>query len=883
MPDHLLRLALCALLGIGLLGCPEGGDDDDDDSSAQGDDDDDDTTVFVEGCITVNGEVPGYAHLQDAVFMAQDGDVITLCADTFVGSVVIDRPLTIMGAADGESIVEGDTNEMAITVQAADVTLARFAVASTRNGVVGENATNLVLDHMTISDSGQFGVSLSNSTATVHGSLLSGHPFAAIDAQTSVVTLTSSELLDNEDYGLRLVNSTANVSDTRISGVSGSADGDDYSGSCVFSEDSSSPVVMDNVQVDHCARVAVYWFYSDLEVSGSAISDSNYGFVGVGGGGNGTVLTDNHVRDAAYYGIYVIEQDSTISGNTVTASNAVYQDSIGIAVGNSDANLTVEDNTVEGYALYGIWVQYPYDPTPEGGTAVVSGNSVIDCQLYGLYVSALDEVTFTDNVVDNLAWSGSQPQPHSYNSGMGIGLFDIGELTMSGNVARDVDVVGYFIQNTEFTSTDDEVTGTRMWAMYIDQSSGTFTGLDAHDVFINGIDARVSDVDFEGCTFTDFSEGIQPADEDDPGAYAYSTMAVVYNDAQGSVSNSSFSQTHGYGYGVYVQEGSVTVEGCDFQDGYTGVYITSSVTANGYPVYVENNTFGEHSYASVNAYVSDATIAGNVFTSSEGYHLYGNGFLGTLEDNTFGLADQSSGTCVNLYTYSDPGFSAVATVDGNSFIGCSYGIYSYYHHGELEVSDNTFSDSGTGIYIEDYTVSGDETLLLVDNEFDGTTGTAVHVADIGQVEISGANIVNGNGSGAAVEIEGRTTVSVDGLTVTDAADSGLEITGTGSVSVAASSLTASTGSGIRVNGAGAGLTFDLSNNTAVSTNGAHGIHLSGTASGDILGNVIEGNTLYGIACDSASVNLDNCFNALSGNVAGDFLETNGCQLGCVAQ
>jgi len=98
---------------------------------------------------------------------------------------------------------------------------------------------------------------------------------------------------------------------------------------------------MDNVQIDSCARVAVYWFSSDFEVSGSSLTQANYGFVGVGGGGEGTVLTDNYVQDMAYYGIYVIEQDSTISGNTVTASNAVFQDSIGIAVGNSDANLTV--------------------------------------------------------------------------------------------------------------------------------------------------------------------------------------------------------------------------------------------------------------------------------------------------------------------------------------------------------------------------------------------------------------------------------------------------------------------------------------------------------------------------------------------------------------
>jgi hypothetical protein len=882
MPDYLFRCALCALLGFALIGCPEGDDDDntpftDDDDDSSGDDDD--TTVFVEGCITINGELPGFANLQDAVFMAQEGDVISLCADTFVGSVTVDRSVSIVGAADGESIVEGDTNEMAITVTAADVSLTRFTVLSTRNAVVAEGASGLVLDHMTITDSGQFGVSLSNSAATIHGSVLSGHPFAAIDAQNSTLTMTSSELLDNEDYGLRLVSSTADVSDSRISGAAGSEDGDDYSGTCVFSEDSTAPIVMDNVQIDSCARVAVYWFYSDFEASGCSISNANYGFVGVGGGGDGTVLTDNHLQDMAYYGIYVIEQDSSVIGNTVSASNAVFQDSIGIAVGNTDGNFTVQDNTVQGYRLYSIWVQYPYDPTPEGGTAVVSGNTVLDGQMYGLYVSALDEVTFTDNVVDGLAWSGTQSVPNSYSSGMGIGLFDIGELTMSGNAARNVDVVGYFIQNTEFLSTDDEVTGTRMWAMYIDQSSGTFTGLDVHDLTIYGIDARVSDVDFEGCTFTDLLGGIQPAEEDDPGAYPYPTMGVVYNDAQGTVAGSSFTGIEDYG--VYVQEGSVTVDGNSFDDNYTGVYVYQSTIAEGYPVYIENNTFGEHGYTAINAYTSDATIANNVFTSVEGYHFYGNTFWGTLEGNQFGVEGVDCGTCVYLYTYYSDEILGGLTVDDNVFYGCERGLYYYYVAGELTVSDNTFDGVQTGIETVDYNVDGAEVLILEDNEFVNVTGQAIDVEDVVTVELTGDNTVSGNGSGAAVQIEGSGTVVVDGLSVTGAAEAGLKITGTGSVSITNGSFTSSVDSGIHVDGSG--LTLDLSDNTAVSLNGGNGIQLSGTVSGDMLGNVIEGNQEYGIACDSASVNLGNCFNSLSGNVMGDYLETNGCTLGCVAQ
>ena len=290
MPVNLLiRLGPCVLLALSLLGCPTG----DDDDSAVGDDDDDTAVEYEEGCILVNGVEPGYAHLADALLHAQDGDSLTICPGEYTGSVTIDKSVSIIGVSSTETVIVGDVNEMAVTITAADVTLAHVSVSSTRNGIVAEGATGLLLDDVIVNESGQFGISLSDCEATINGSQLSLHPFGAIDAHNSVLTVTSSEITDIEGYGIRLIESTADISNTVISNVTVPEESDDYDGTCIYAEEASGPITLDSVMMDHCLRVAVYWFYSDVESSGCSISESNYGYIGIGQGDDGSVLPSN--------------------------------------------------------------------------------------------------------------------------------------------------------------------------------------------------------------------------------------------------------------------------------------------------------------------------------------------------------------------------------------------------------------------------------------------------------------------------------------------------------------------------------------------------------------------------------------------------------------
>lgn len=861
-------ILLGGLLVSGLLGCPT---DSDDDSAAA----DDDDVTWEEGCILINGIEPGFAHLSDALMYAQDGDNITICEGIFEGSVIIDKSVTLIGAGPESTVIIGDSNEMTLTVEAPDVSIAHIGVESTRNGIVALAVTGLVIDDVTIAVSGQYGISLNGVQASINGSTITNAPFGGIDVQNSTLTINGTTISDIQGYGIRMVGSTGTIANTVISNVTVPSSTDDLDGTCLYIEDTTDRVELDTVQTNLCQRVGVYWFDADVDMHDCTVTDSSNGIVGIGGGDDGnTVLANNYLQEVGLLGIYVIEMDAEITGNTVTADSADPNDSIGIACGNDDGTFTVTGNTVDGYKLYSMWVQYQYKPGPTGGTAVVSDNNILNAGLFGLYVSELDEVTFSGNHISGVRWSGSQQHPDSYSDGMAVGLFDNELVTMHDNEVVDADVVGYFILNSDFTSTNDTVSETRMWAMYISESAGTFTGLTVHDCTIYGVDLRTSAVDFSGCTFADNIEGLQPDDWDDPKAYPFGGIGILYNDAQGVVSGSTFSGHDDYG--MYIFEANTTVEFSDFSDNYGGMYVNGD-SANGYPITIQDNTFGSHEWASLYAYTSDATIQRNVFDGADGTGFYGSSFFGTVDDNTF----TNAFTGVQAYVYDIVNMGGPGTYSNNTFTGTAVGISVTSYAGEMIVSGNTFDGVQSPISISDY-LPLDEVIRVQGNTFTNPGQTPIDVADVIELEISGANTVTGSGSGPAILIDWVGTVSVDGATVTGSAGPGIEIHG-GTVSVTGNDFTGSTGTGIVIDGSATAVDLTMTDNVAFSDGSLHGVTLTGTVTGSATGNTIEDNLGYGINCDSAAVTLSACTNIQSGNTLGDFLENNGCVLGCTVQ
>ncbi len=819
-----LAAAIAVALVLALFGCAENASDDDDSTG-----DDDDTAET--GCITVNGEVPGFAHLQDAINAASDGDVISVCSGTHSGSVVIENSLTILGDASATTVLEGDINEHAVTIRLTeDVRIQGLTVASTRNGIAVEDATGVVLEDLIVSDSGQTGIQIERSQVRIAVSTLTVHPFAAIDAEASTVEVDGCEIGDIEGYGIRLVESEGTISETNISDVWVAEAPDEDDGTCVLARDATGPVLVDRSTLSACTRVGVYGINADLSVSDTAISDCANGIAGIGPGSAGeSTILGNVVDECPLFGVFLAAQNATVQGNVITVADPG-DNTYGIAVGQDDGLFDVRDNEVSGYGRTGIWIQYPYaDPAPTGGTATVEGNTVADVDLYGMLVTDLDAVEFNGNDVHGIRWSGALSQG-AYGDGFGVGLWTIDELAMADNLVFDVDVVGVFIQESTFTSTDDAVTDNHLWGLYIGESAGTFTGLALERNAITGADVRTSDVDFEYTTVVNTVAAIPPELWDDPEPYEYSGTGLSITDAQVSLFN------------------------CTLTD---------------------NDSF-HLMLQSTDILLQDSLLSGDTT-----YGLYAFYLFGTIVGNEFRDVEDA------IYLWSSDADEQIGdlAVQDNLFDGVGNGIRSTYLARTLSVSGNTFSSTldysgygsdGYGVYAADYDLDG-ALLELSDNTFTDLANGAIYAYGV-DIDASGGNVVDGiDGGNTAIDLQ-QVVGSVDGLTVSGGSGRGVTVDSS-TLSLTGSSVLGSLEDNLWIQDS----TVEVSGNVALSQGASSGVHLQGSVTGVMTGNVISANAEYGIACDGPGVALDACANTMAGNLLGDFKEENGCVLGCLVE
>jgi len=819
----LTLVTLSALVALA-SGCPqeETGDDD----AADDDTGDDDT--HETGCITVNGEVPGYANLADAVDAAQDGDVIAICPGTYAGSVEVMESLTIIGEDPATTILDGDLNQIALTITGtSDVTISGVTLRSSRTAVAVELSDGVQMSNVVLDDSGQYALDIEGSEVGLTGVQMSNHPFAGVVANGSTLTVDQCSFDTIGGYGIRLSQSEASVTDSEFLAIAVPEPTDEYDGTCVYSEEASGPVSVTSSTFDGCPRVAIYAFDTDLAVSDCSVADTNYAAVGIGAGETGSVVSDNTIEEARVWGIYLVEQDSDVSGNTLTVTDPG-DNTYGILVGNLDGSFVVSDNDVSGYGRGGIWVQYPYeDSGPSGGTATVSGNVVSDIDYYGLLVTALDSAEVTGNQVSAITWGGALVGG-SYGDGLGLYIVETDEVTLADNEVSDADVAGLVLIDTTFEASGDVVTGNHLFGVYVQEASGTFTELTADGNAIWAINAITAEVELASSTVSNTLPGVPPDQWEEPDPYEYSAYAISCSESQLRIVDSTFSDND------YMH---VYSDATDFDVQTSGFYgpVTYGIYAS-YPLgSIASSTF------------EDATTA--VYVSSI--------------DSTLQLGD---------FEVTDCAFNAT----GN-------GVYAYYLAETLSVTGCAFQQSdmgagsdGYGVHAVDYMGGDGATVVIQDNTFDQMANSAIYAYGV-EVDVSGANTVTAvDNAQPAVRLESATG-TVSGLSISGGSGRGLQIQGS-TLTVQDSSFLGSEDDNVYVNGS----TVQLLDNLACSQGKSDGIRLEGTVGGMIVDNVIADNEEYGISCGSADVRLDACANSMSGNLLGDFLEESGCLLGCVA-
>ena len=224
--------------------------------------------------------VPGdQATIQAAIDAAPAGALIRVGSGTFAGRLVIERPLSLVGAADGSTTITAGGSETVITIRGThDVKLAQLVVSGGEYGVLVEESRAVQIVGSWIRDAGFVGIRVSRSSALIQGNevhagmgaygmgvelantmsrspstirnnvvsgstkegivlhnaeamiernIVRGNGFRGIAInEMSMATVTGNTIRDNGDAGIAVVDhSMAEIDGNEISGVRPAADG----------------------------------------------------------------------------------------------------------------------------------------------------------------------------------------------------------------------------------------------------------------------------------------------------------------------------------------------------------------------------------------------------------------------------------------------------------------------------------------------------------------------------------------------------------------------------------------------------------------------------------------------------------------------------------
>jgi len=204
---------------------------------------------------------PGKGTLQIAIDSASAGDSLLLVAGSYTGSVDVHRSLTLSGAGDGVSIVDGEGSSHVILVSAADVTISGLNIR--HSGEVAEDEDSGIF----ITDKGDRALIQDNHLQdNLIGVYLKG-PEAAV-VRNNVITGSQFHRMNDRGNGIYLWNTPGSVIKDNV--IRYGRDG-------IFVNGSRDNVFSGNHMSD--LRFAIHYMYAhDSEVSNNISINNHVGF-----------------------------------------------------------------------------------------------------------------------------------------------------------------------------------------------------------------------------------------------------------------------------------------------------------------------------------------------------------------------------------------------------------------------------------------------------------------------------------------------------------------------------------------------------------------------------------------------------------------------------
>lgn len=869
-------LSLLSLTGLLVSGC--GGKNDD--SNGPGDSVDT-QPVYDEGCITVDGE-GGYAHLVDAITVADEGGTIALCEGTFAEPTEVTKGVILTGAGPG-TILVGDGTNPALNVTASNVTVSDMTIQGSYTGL-GISGADVTVSNVTFEATGGWGIAANAATGlTVSGCTFDQNVGGGIDVEGGDALITGNTFTLPTGFAIQLgAAAVGTVSSNEIDGVI--AEKNNYKDGYGVYVLGGAFATLDGNTIAGATSISVKVKDGSVDASNEVWSESAYGlFVD---GGSATVATST-LTDQSVGGVVGQGDSFSLSNTSITTTSAAscdvgYEDWAGECSGAffaADVAVELADVAISGFNDVGVYVQAYTSGYP---TTTLTNVSIDDVGRMGIYLYGVT------------------------GTATGVSVTNLREPELAAPCTDGVyNYVNYtaamILAGTELDIADSTFTDNAGWGV------SAFAGDSGSRVTITG-----STFANLGCTgVVNLNSAVEVDDSSFTGPNAMGW--VQDNVGSTSVTNSAFTGNHALSSYSY-----------DGGDGhiYGYEYGPSGMDVIGYQslaLIVSGNTFTDGDQA-VYAYLSDAEITGNTFTGYEDGVLFAYQNTNTLYSDN--VADDFGGALVTDYysrvemvsntvgtTRASTGYSANYT-DGVLTSEYTYTSYAQvvYAYGSTDLPCELLVD---GLDVEDSyynVIEASDCSLEVSDVNVGTSGSGAsgqaisaswHLMDP-LVVIDGLSVesVLGNGLYLSSSTAGTSYVDISGLDFGTVSGTGFYASGFQDVNLADSNLGEDASYGVQISGRSTGDSTASIDGVSVGTGAADGFYASrlaaltvvnSYATGRDVGLVIEGstadvqnnfftaNTEYGMVCAPTTTLAACAANDLSGNTLGEHF---GCSDDC---
>lgn len=772
-----------AILALALLAACKGG-------GGPGDDTDDtDSVVYEDGCIVVDGG-RGYAKIEDAVTVAPDGAVITLCDKTTGAIVVADKAVTITGLGVGASSWTPPVNEPAITVSGGgSVTISGVTFAeNTRSGVLVDGGT-FTGTSLQILSPDNYGVESHGGDVTLDGVEVTEATWGAFEVDGGSFSLANGVVSAASAFGVHATNKADVTVKTTTFSATTAVDGNDLSdgslddGFAIAADDSAivrtdgntfvgnllgDVFAVGNATVDlkndtSTGALISLWFDSaTAKVTGYTATDYlQYGIVAQGQLPlelTDVTLETTHEGSAAQltfddfsgsYGVIAIGPDVTMTGGRIAGHNGggFYQ-SAGSA---TSVLLTATGTVIDDNYRWGL-VTFSGDMTVTDVT--VSRTLADDLTCYDDSGSIVCNMALSAWNSDLVMSGGRIEANEGFSFAPLFASATVDGTTITGNLEY-----GMFGYQVAFTGTNLVIEANGQWPLWFQTQSS----------------ALIQNSQFIGNSFTQVSEWSDSSTGD---LYRYES-GYAGNDLglyDSTVVLEDNTHTGGDG-GIYASLGELEIRGDTFEDyndqvvyGYDSSVIVDDVKIDGvggYPLFCSSGSFSvsglevhdiNHQKYSYAQYKNDELqYSGEGEYAGQGIYLYDCDF--SADDLTIDTTSSRA-----LYAYDSSveidGFELKSlNAEGYSTDGAIYVNFSSdttHEASSVVLNAVTITDvkAGHAIYVYGSRTGYGDSVEITDATIGDENGeaaninnNAVYAYGVESLSMSGFDIYNTGGSG----------------------------------------------------------------------------------------------------------------------------------------